>query len=339
MKKAILSFDYELFFGKKSGTVLNSIVTPTKLLMDAMECSGFRGNFFVDYLMFKELEKLNDKRAATDLKMLKDQIHEIIQRGHRIELHLHPHWINAKYNGDGTWDFSDFTHYSLSSFNNDEIVDMFINGTNYLTSLAREIDPDYRMCAFRAGGWSVQPFEKIKDAFLKSGITIDSSAAFGMYNFLDNSSYDFRNIPRTETYKFNDDVSTAVADGPFLEVPITTFHLPSFLYFHDRRFWSKNRFRHYADGTHERVKQNSYVQQKRKSVFERIIDKIKPSKRNMLTFTYLSPFSLMYVRYFVGGNIHCYIDHPKDLTDATLLGIYGMKGKYENLMYIDLIKK
>ena len=50
-KTIILSYDYELFFGDRSGTVLKSIVEPTNKLMDVMGQNGFRGNFFVDYLM------------------------------------------------------------------------------------------------------------------------------------------------------------------------------------------------------------------------------------------------------------------------------------------------
>ena len=65
--------------------------------------------------MFECLEKLSDERAKSDLKLMKEQVKDMDRRGHRIELHLHPHWIDAKYNGDGTWDYTDYTHYSLYS--------------------------------------------------------------------------------------------------------------------------------------------------------------------------------------------------------------------------------
>ena len=47
------------------------------------------------------------------------QIIDIVKRGHRVELHIHPHWCDAVYKGDGTWDFSNFQHYSLNSFSKD----------------------------------------------------------------------------------------------------------------------------------------------------------------------------------------------------------------------------
>ena len=124
MKKVIFSFDYELFFGYRSGTVIKTLIEPTNMLMYKLEQNGFRGNFFIDYLMFRRLEELaNEDRARADLELLKNQVVDMVRRGHRIELHLHPHWIDAKFNGDGTWDFDDFTHYSLISLKKDEVIE------------------------------------------------------------------------------------------------------------------------------------------------------------------------------------------------------------------------
>lgn len=94
-KKVIFSYDYELFFGIMSGTVQKTLIEPTNLLLDCMESVSARGNFFIDYLMFECLEKLSDERAKSDLKLMKEQVKDMVRRGHRIELHLHPHWIDA----------------------------------------------------------------------------------------------------------------------------------------------------------------------------------------------------------------------------------------------------
>lgn len=135
MKNIILSFDYELFFGDKSGTIEKTLIEPTNQLMEAMEKVGARGNFFVDYLMFKYLEQNEDQRSADDLALLKKQVKDMVRRGHRVELHLHPHWVDAKYNGDGTWDYSDYSHYMLSTFSRDDIEEMFREGVAYLEQL------------------------------------------------------------------------------------------------------------------------------------------------------------------------------------------------------------
>ena len=93
-KKIILSFDYELFFGYKSGTVRKSLIEPTNKMLDAMDQVGAKATYFVDYLMLKYLEKENDKRCNSDLELIKEQLSEILRRGHRIELHIHPHFLS-----------------------------------------------------------------------------------------------------------------------------------------------------------------------------------------------------------------------------------------------------
>ena len=335
-KKIILSYDYELFFGEKSGTVRNSIIEPTNKLLDVMERNGLRGNFFVDFLMFRELEKQTDDRSKSDLKLLKDQIHDIVKRGHRVELHLHPHWIDAKYNGDGTWDFSDFSHYSLSSLDEGTITEMFVEGTDYLNSLARDIDADYKIVAFRAGGWAVQPFDKLKSGFIKAGIKIDSSASLGAFCDKPGQEYNFMVMPNKAKFNFESDVCKEREDGQFLEVPITSFHKPFALFCYERivkRYIKKKLL--YSDGTHQR---KGTVVAKKKSGMLKITDKFNPTFRQMLNFSALLKVSLWYtLRMARKQDIYCFIDHPKDVTERTLAGI-DYVGKYSvSVNYVDLI--
>ena len=53
MRTIILSYDYEIFFGDKSGTIERSLIVPTNFLLDKMDELGIKGNFFIDYLMLK----------------------------------------------------------------------------------------------------------------------------------------------------------------------------------------------------------------------------------------------------------------------------------------------
>ena len=190
-QQVILSFDYELFFGDRSGTVQKTLIEPTNIILDAMDSVGFKGNFFVDWQMLKYLKEEGTERTNIDYDLIEKQLLDIVRRGHRIELHIHPHWVDAKYNGDGTWDFSDFTHYSLNSFTIDEIVVIFREGYNLLTSIARKVDPSYTLCAFRAGGWAVQPFDKVKHGLDAVGIKLDSSVMPGFKITCQHSKCDF----------------------------------------------------------------------------------------------------------------------------------------------------
>lgn len=335
-KRIILSYDYELFFGDRSGTVLKSIIEPTNKLMDVMEQNGFRGNFFVDYLMFRELEKLSDERAAADLNLLKEQIRDMVRRGHRVELHLHPHWIDAKYNGDGTWDFSNFTHYSLSSLGEDIIVDLFVSGTNYLTALAREVDSNYKIVAFRAGGWAVQPFEKLKRGFIEAGIKIDSSTSFGLYSIKKGQEYNFCNMPDKDMFCFENDVCIEDTEGNFIEIPITSFHIPFFFYLCELVKKRSSNFDHYSDGTHVR---KDAIRPQKKKVLKRIEEKFDNSIRGLINFSFISPTPIIhYIKRVDDNSLICFIDHPKDVCPSTIDGINRIGGYCESINYIDLVK-
>lgn len=331
MKKVILSFDYELFFGDKSGTVKNSIINPTNLLLDEMEKIDLRGNFFVDYLMLREYEKLTDPIGKSDLLLLKNQIKDIVRRGHRIEFHIHSHWIDAKYNGDGTWDFSNFAHYSLSSLDENLIEDIFCEGIKYLKDLVKDIEKNYQICAFRAGGWAIQPFSKIKNAFLASGIKIDSSSSYGIYQFLQYSFYDFRNIPNKCIYKFEDDICKENNQGSFIEVPISSFHRNKILSLVDKFYFKYLNGMDYifSDGTHYR---KSEPKPKRKSFLFRLFS----NSKFMYAFSVYSKFT---IKRMIKNekNLYCFIDHPKDVSIATVIGIRCLKNKFVSIFYKDLI--
>ena len=221
MKKVILSFDYELFFGERSGTVDNSIIRPTELLLNKLDKINGKATFFVDYLMIKYLEA--QPKTTKEARKITTQLQEIVQQGHRIELHIHPHWIDACYNGDGTWDFKDFTHYSLNSLPEDTVSDLFTEGCEMLNKIAGTVDPSYKVVAFRAGGWAVQPFSHLHKAFKKANIKIDSSVSCGFRYKGNDSFYDFTHVPDKPVYTFKDDVLVEDKDGEFVEFPISSY--------------------------------------------------------------------------------------------------------------------
>lgn len=330
-KNVILSFDYELFFGDRSGTIENTLIKPTYSILDAMDSCNMVGSFFVDYLMFKYLELNTDTRSAIDLLLLKNQIKDIIRRGHRIEFHLHPHWLDAKYNDDGTWNFSNFKHYKLSTLTDNEILSIFKEGVSYLNSLAREIDPEYKIVAFRAGGWAVQPFEMLKKSFIENNIIIDSSSSFGAYNLCKEQSYDFRVMPTNPSFKFKNDVCIKDDDGVFIEVPITSYHKNILMMIIDRILRSCHLFEKQTDGTHKR---SSYYRRETLSIKE----KLNKKRRIMMSFSETCPLTLFLLQLFVlKDNLICYIDHPKDFSKVTLIGIKLISKLSNKYTYKDIL--
>lgn len=325
-KKIILSFDYELFFGYKSGTVRKSLIEPTYLLLDGMDKYGLKGNFFVDWQMLKYLKLQSTERTISDYNLIVSQLQDIVRRGHRIELHIHPHWVNAKYNNDGTWDFSDYSHYSLNSFSQEEIMQMFVEGKDMLTEIARFVDPHYDICAFRAGGWAVQPFDKLKKAYQAVGLKIDSSVAYGAYYKCKSSFYDFRKefLKEVDTYRFDDDVLISKDNGEFLEVPISTYKRSFWLKVVDKIYRiSTKKATPITDGTHQR-------------------DDLPPMGKNpwsMVSMSRISPFASLMGTILCGHKIITLIDHPKDYSPSVQQCFRLFSKLYTSLTYKELVNK
>ena len=328
MKKTIiLTYDYELFFGDHSGTVSKTLIEPTNLLLEQFEKSNLKATFFVDYLMIKYLGLNTDERSRSDLHLIQEQLKDIIRRGHRIELHIHPHWVDAKYNGDGTWNYCNFSHYSLNSFTEEEIIKMFVEGCEILHLLARSVEPDYKIVAFRAGGWAVQPFSLLKKAFLSADIRIDSSVSYGIKNTNKDSYYDFTTIPRKSFYKFTDSIEEEETEGLFTEVPITSYYRFIFYKLADRifrRFSSKMVV--LADGTHFRK-----------------ADQIKSGwhffNKAMLNTTCVSVMTAVLSALLSWKRLLVFIDHPKDFTMATLDSLRIISRFADSTTYKDLLQK
>ena len=329
MKHIILSYDYELFFGSKSGTVIKTIIGPTNRLLDAMDRVGLKGNFFIDYLMIKKLQSMDEPICKNDLVSLERQLRDIVRRGHRIELHLHPHWLDALYLGNGLWDFSNFSRYSLSAFCVEDINNFFKEGVAYLNKIGSSVQANYNVCAFRAGGWAVQPFTNLKDAFSENNIIIDTSVAYKAFGRQEGSEYNFIGAPSEDSYRFENDVCKKTSDGHFIEVPIHTIKRNILDKSIDKllRVFT-HYFEHYSDGTHARPYKGA----------ESIDTNVHTSKRSMFCLSFLNPISLMlHFTTLFNKNIVCMIDHPKDINPVAIFNIGILGGFYKSINYKDMI--
>ena len=331
-KQVILSFDYELFFGDEPGTVQKSIIQPTEMILDALdEVGGAKATFFVDCLMLKYMlqESESTKREA---EMIISQLKEMVRRGHRIELHLHPHWVDAKYR-DGKWDFSDFSHYCLNSFPKEEITRMFVEGTQFLENIAREVQPGYKIIAFRAGGWAILPFSVMREGFEKAGIRVDSSVMQGCKIYANDMELDFTHAPKDSIYTFNEDVLTATPGGAFTEAQICSFRycVPTALlaiYYGKKH---RESFRRLADGSHHRSNEKPVVR-------PRLTKWQIMHRKQAFSLGGLPSFLLNYEIRRSKSPCVVIISHPKDIMPITTVNIKGMKNKFKFCTYQDIVK-
>ncbi|MCF2600312.1 hypothetical protein I6E26_01895 [Anaerovibrio lipolyticus] len=213
MKNILLTYDYEVFF-VKFGTIDNSLLIPTSELVKEMDRHSMKGTFFVDVLFLDYLRRQGDN-AAYD--RIINQLKWVLSCGHRIELHIHPHWL------DTDKGIVDFKRYRLQTFSEEEQSSIFAKGLEILYSIAKSEDANYKVLAYRAGGWCVQPFSELYNTFKEYDIRIDSSVASGMYQKSSSHFFDFRNAPNKEYYNFSKEITVEKTDGEFVEIPITTF--------------------------------------------------------------------------------------------------------------------
>jgi hypothetical protein len=231
-KKIILTIDYELYLGDKTGTVKECMIEPTAKLLSFLKTSNSKMTVFWDILHYyqllhfeKDYPELNE-----DKLLIEKQILELAKSGHDIQLHLHPHWLDAKYeNGKWIFNYDRFKLHSLKKESNIDDINTIIGcisiSKKIIENIIRRVNPDYETTTFRAGGYLIEPFNEINEAFIANNIKIDSSVCSGLYNKNGQSTYDFRDYPLKQKYNFNITPKNIVESGHYVELPITTIKL------------------------------------------------------------------------------------------------------------------
>lgn len=220
MKLLFLTFDYEIFFAD-SGTVERSLLQPTSAIASLLKRSNIPATFFVDVIYFKRLTQEDPEKA----ELVTEQLKNLVANGHRLELHLHPHWLDAIYKS-GTWKFPSYHHYRLESLDSGRIKALFMEGVAHIESIAALEVSGYRVRAFRAGGWCLQPFSKLLPAFEETGLRIDSSIGYGMRGTSPTHTFDFTAAPNRNLYRFSEDPLSEDPRGAFIEAAVSTYSCP-----------------------------------------------------------------------------------------------------------------
>lgn len=245
----VLSVDYELFFDR-SGSVERCLIEPSDALIGAAGSMGARITFFVDAGMLVAMDRFagKDRRLARMSDQVRRHIAEIATRGHDIELHVHPHWQDTAWR-NGQWHFAN-TRYQLRDFPDDEIQGMFQSYCECLAGLSGR-----QPIAYRAGGFCVEPFDKVAVGLAKTGINVDSSVVPGASLTDADKGFDFRNTPQGDWWEFSESPLVAEQGGRYLEVPVTTQRLPMAFYWGRLfgRLRAERKSAYFGDGTSKSI--------------------------------------------------------------------------------------
>jgi len=224
MKHLIITFDYELFLGRRSGKPDDCLIRPTKKLQELLSQYNAKAIFFVDttYLItLKELSKKN-RNCQDDLEKISKQLQELLIAGHYIFPHIHPHWLDAIYIPHlHEFDLKNVNRYRFHNLESAEREMIFGDSMELLSSILHRVDPSYEINGYRAGGWSIQPFGDIKPFFEHYQIQYDFSVMPGMYQFSNAQYFDFSLTPPKPVYRFTNDVTHEDSDGSFTQISST----------------------------------------------------------------------------------------------------------------------
>jgi len=170
--KILLTFDYELYFGENYYNEDIVLFQPTEKLLNTLKNKNIEAVFFIDICSIIAYRKNNKLEY---IKKFEEQIQKMKILNHDIQMHFHPHWINSIYdNGTNKWIF-DISNYSYSNlidnYGIDRANELFIESHNIFIEIV-----GYSPTVFRAGGYSIQPYEKELILLLKNlNYKIDSS--------------------------------------------------------------------------------------------------------------------------------------------------------------------
>ena len=315
-KEVLLTFDYELFLGAKSGTVENCLIKPTQLVLEILKTYQAKSVFFIDTLYLCRLEKENSAQCKSDLNLIYKQLETIVDQGHTIGIHIHPHWLDAKFNNQlNNWNGENKTRFALSNLSIEEINDVVSNSVRILKPFL-ETNHDL---TYRAGGFYCQPFSLFAPVLLNHRILIDFSIMrdYQSTGYQNLYSFDFTNPPSKFIYRFKDDPLLIDNAGPFTEISVNSFQLQGISKIRNSIYYRRNKdkstFKRMGDGTGS----GNIIAHKNKSLLNKYLISDQTFSIELLN----KEMARAYTNFFHDNTFIHFVSHPKLFTQNGLDGL------------------
>jgi len=247
----LFTFDHELFLGERSGTINKCIIEPAIRVLELFDQYKIQhAIFFVDTTYLDRLRKENRKATNRDWDTVKVHLRSIVERGHYLFPHIHPHWLDAEYLPlINQWSLTNLEKYRFANLSDHDRTQVWINSMEILDEISAGLN--HTIDGFRAGGWCIQPFSDFKPFFITHGMLYDFSVLPGKCANTNAQYYDYSKAPRKKIYKFENEVAHENKSGSFTQIPISTTAISAKTELHNRIFlkylWKIGN-RSYGDG-------------------------------------------------------------------------------------------
>lgn len=317
----LLTFDYELYL-QESGHIYNCLILPTQKILSVLNKYNAKATFFVDSVYLLKLKETN----KNDYSIIESQLKQIIQNGSRIELHIHPHWIDASYRRDSNdFVFCDYSNYKHDACPRNIYEHLFNESIKLLNDIAKQVDPSYSITAFRAGGWCVDPFSNIEYLFKKHNLLIDSSVIPRSACNIEHQSYDYNDIVNDLPYRFEDDVHKINDNGSYIEIPISIYKYSTYgkICHFIRKIINRNNLSRYGDGVASIPAENRKFN----------IKTLKYLFTTSHNFLALDGFAYLPSRhYLLQKRICTVVGHPKSFTNISLYNLDSLCKSFKHII-------
>jgi len=224
IKKIWIAFvdDWELS-GEGFGNVINMQYKTALKLMDLYKRLGVKATFNVEVMQQLAFEKYADRYR--EIKVQRDYwittVEMMRKRGFDIQLHIHPQWHNAVYDGK-SWKLD--KRWNITSYS-EKLIENFVKSSiEYLNSNF----PSYYPVSFRGCEWGVccpsYPLFKILENY---GIKLDISVVNGLYFNNNHIKLDYTNLESPFLPYFpdyNDARRISKTKTKIIEIPTQSFY-------------------------------------------------------------------------------------------------------------------
>lgn len=253
-KQLLITYDYELYLGNRSGSVYDCMTAPTEKLLALMTPFNIRAVFFVDTTCLLRLKE-NSRRyskSREDFDTIARQLCDLVRKGHYVFPHIHPHWLDAKYiETSNQWQLNDVSRYRFHKLSDSDREYIFSGSVDLLSEILHAEFPEYKVNGYRAGGWCIQPFTDFLPFFRKHDMKYEFSVFSGIYQFTDAQYFDFSDAPAKNIYRFSSDVNVEDPQGSFTQFNINSIKVPATVTLANK-IWLKFKYRLPGDHRYRR---------------------------------------------------------------------------------------